>query len=109
MRCAHPRTPGCTNNACVVYSYNAFQGNRGVFALGLGEDTLYVESTNGLAVGLRYQSPEPFPFTCAVSDLLRGLSNETKGMVGLANLTTSLPAQMSTQFMLLCSLFTICI
>ncbi|KAK1371928.1 hypothetical protein POM88_038020 [Heracleum sosnowskyi] len=81
MRCAHPHTPGCTNDACIVYSYNAIQGLVGILPLGLGEDTLYVESTNGLSVGLSDQSPEPFPFTCAVSDILRGLSNETKGMV----------------------------
>ncbi|KAK1371936.1 hypothetical protein POM88_038028 [Heracleum sosnowskyi] len=82
MRCALLRTPGCNNNACVV------------------ESALYVESTNGLSVGLSYPSPDPFPFTCAVPDLLRGLSNETKGMIGLANLTTSSSAQISTQLKL---------
>nr|XP_017250567.1 PREDICTED: uncharacterized protein LOC108221181 [Daucus carota subsp. sativus] len=45
---------------------------------------------------INLQSPEPFPFSC--SDLLDNLASGTKGMIGLVNTTTSLPAHMSSQF-----------
>ncbi|WOH08442.1 hypothetical protein DCAR_0727883 [Daucus carota subsp. sativus] len=88
--------PGCTNNTCAVFSYNPY--TNGLYAQGLGEDNLYMSDTNGLSVGLTYELPKPFPFSCADSDLLRGLSNATKGMLGLANTITSLHSQLSTKF-----------
>ncbi|KAK1351485.1 hypothetical protein POM88_054322 [Heracleum sosnowskyi] len=64
--------------------------------IGLGEDALFVESTNGLSVGLSYQSPKPFPFSCLEPDkyLLGGLSNNQ--ITGLMNTTTSLHSQFSS-------------
>ncbi|WOH03280.1 hypothetical protein DCAR_0622676 [Daucus carota subsp. sativus] len=89
---------GCTDDACAVDYRNPF--NTREIGRGLGEDALFVDSTNGLSVGFNYQSPKPFPFSCLESDeyLIGGLSNETKGMIGLMNTTTSLHAQLSTQF-----------
>ncbi|XP_017251967.1 probable aspartic proteinase GIP2 [Daucus carota subsp. sativus] len=96
MNCALliPVPPRCTNNACAVTYSNpfAFQDINN----SLAEDALFVESTNGLSVGLTYKSPDPFPFSC--SDYLRNLASGTKGMIGLVNTTTSLPAQMAAQF-----------
>ncbi|KAK1371943.1 hypothetical protein POM88_038035 [Heracleum sosnowskyi] len=62
----------------------------------LAEDILFVESMNGISVRSTYKSPKPFPISC--SDLLRNLASGTEGMIGLVNTTTSLHAQMSTQF-----------
>ncbi|KAK1371949.1 Xyloglucan-specific endoglucanase inhibitor protein 2 [Heracleum sosnowskyi] len=94
--CNRPFTPGCTKGACAVYSYNAYIF--GPVSLGLREDALFAVDTNGVSAGAPYQAPKPFPFTCSDSDLLRGLANGTKGMTGIANTTTSLPAQITTQF-----------
>lgn len=96
--CNLPRKPGCTNNTCGVASYNPYSND--LYAQGIGEDALYIDSvsTNGLSIGLSYHSPQPYLFSCANSDLLRGLSNSTTGMSGLANTTTSLHTQMSAQF-----------
>ncbi|KAK1351736.1 Basic 7S globulin [Heracleum sosnowskyi] len=86
LGCYSPRKPGCTNNTCDTQ--------------GLGEDAFFVVDTNGLAVGITYELPKPFPFSCADSDSLRGLSSKTKGMTGLANTITSLHSQLSTKFKL---------
>ncbi|KAK1371964.1 Aspartic peptidase [Heracleum sosnowskyi] len=97
MRCVNPHTPGCTDDSCGLNSYNAFEYR--YEPQSLGEDALFAVDTNGVvAVGITYETPEPFAFTCSDANLLRGLSNETKGMLGLANTTTSLHAQLSTQF-----------
>ncbi|KAK1351737.1 Basic 7S globulin [Heracleum sosnowskyi] len=96
MGCNLPRKPGCTNNTCGVSSYNPYTND--LYAQGLGEDNLYVVDTNGMSIGLTYELPKPFPFSCADSDLLRGLSKETKGMTGLANTITSLHSQITTKF-----------
>ncbi|KAL8121709.1 putative aspartic proteinase GIP2 [Apium graveolens] len=96
--CNLPRKPGCTNNTCGVASYNPYSND--LYAQGIGEDAVYVDSVsnNGLSIGLSYHSPQPYLFSCAHPDLLRGLTNSTTGMAGLANTTTSLHTQMSTQF-----------
>lgn len=100
MRCGTDpaQNVGCKDDACSVEYRNPF--NTREINRGLGEDTLFVESTNGLSVGLSYQAPKPFPISCVEPDqyLLGDLSNETKGMTGLMNTTTSLHAQLSTQF-----------
>ncbi|XP_074324169.1 putative aspartic proteinase GIP2 [Apium graveolens] len=98
MGCNLPRKPGCTNNTCGVSSYNPYTND--LYAQGLGEDAFFVVGTNGLAVGTTYELPKPFPFSCADSDLLRGLSSKTKGMTGLSNTITSLHSQLSTKFKL---------
>lgn len=105
MGCNLPRKPGCTNNTCAVSSYNPYTND--LYAQGLGEDALSVDSTNGLSVGISYELPRPFQFSCAHPDLLKSLSNETKGMTGLAKTTTSLHTQLTTQFKLPHK-FTIC-
>lgn len=96
MNCALliPVPPRCINNGCAVTYANQFAAQ--AVNNSLAEDALFVESTNGISVGLTYKSPEPFPFSC--SDLLDNLASGTKGMIGLVNTTTSLPAQMSSQF-----------
>ncbi|XP_017216756.1 probable aspartic proteinase GIP2 [Daucus carota subsp. sativus] len=96
--CNLPPKPGCTNNTCGVSSYNPFTND--LYAQGLGEINLFSTETNGLAVGELHKLPKPFPFSCADSDLLRGLSNATKGMTGLANTVTSLHSQWSSKFKL---------
>lgn len=96
--CNLPQKPGCTNNTCGVSSYNPY--TNALYAQGLGEDITYVDSTDGLQVRFNYKSPRPFPFSCADSGLLKGLSSKTKGMAGLAMGKTSLHTQMSTQFKL---------
>ncbi|KAK1371948.1 Basic 7S globulin [Heracleum sosnowskyi] len=92
--CSHARLH-C--DSCVLVSYNNDFVNEYV-PQSLGEDALFVYSTNGVSVGLTYKSPKPFPFTCSDADLLRGLSKDTQGMTCLGNTTTSLHAQLSTQF-----------
>ena len=89
-----PVPPRCINNGCAVtyanpYALQAVNNS-------LAEDALFVQSTNGVSVGLTYKSPQPFPFSC--SDLVRYLASGSKGMIGLVNTTTSLHAQMSSQF-----------
>lgn len=92
-----PHTPGCTIGACALSSVNVYTSIDG--GQSLGEDFIYVVKTNGNSVGSTQKSPEPiFPFTCADAEMLRGLSNETKGMAGLGNGITSLHAQLSEQF-----------
>ncbi|KAL8121708.1 putative aspartic proteinase GIP2 [Apium graveolens] len=93
-----PPKPGCTNNTCGVTPYNPITNN--LYTQGLGEDAFFAVATNGLAVGLTYELPKPFPFSCADSDSLEGLSSKTKGMTGLANTITSLHSQLSTKFKL---------
>ncbi|KAK1371946.1 hypothetical protein POM88_038038 [Heracleum sosnowskyi] len=83
MRCPNPHTPGCTEDSLTFHGETQ----------SLGEDALFVVDTNGVSVGLTYETPKPFPFTCSgPAGLLEGLSNETKGMLGLADTTTSLHA-----------------
>ncbi|KAL1814623.1 hypothetical protein ACET3Z_017197 [Daucus carota] len=96
MNCALliPVPPRCINNGCAVTYANQFAAQD--INNSLAEDALFVESTNDVSVGLTYKSPEPFPFSC--SDLLDNLASGTKGMIGLVNTTTSLPAHMSSQF-----------
>ncbi|KAL8110995.1 putative aspartic proteinase GIP2 [Apium graveolens] len=89
---------GCIHDACGVSYRNPFE-NREINR-GLGEDAMFSDSTNGLSVGLSYQLPKPFPFSCLEPEkyLFEGLSSVTKGMTGLMNTPTSLHAQLSTQF-----------
>ncbi|KAK1371947.1 Extracellular dermal glycoprotein [Heracleum sosnowskyi] len=87
---------GCFKDSCVVDFRNPF--SKRDMSRGLGDDALFVDSTNGLSVGLSYKFPKPFPFSCVSANLLEGLYSEAKGMAGLMNTTTSLHAQLSTQF-----------
>ena len=64
-------------------------------AQSLGEEALFVDDTNGLLVGLTYETPKPFMFACSTTaNFLEGLTNEAKGMSGLRNTSISLHAQL---------------
>lgn len=96
--CNLPKKPGCTNNTCSIDSYNPFTNY--LSDQGLGEETFFVDSTDGLTTSFNYKSPKPFQFSCANPIQLRKLPAGTKGMTGLANYKISLHTQMSTLFKL---------
>ncbi|XP_074322108.1 putative aspartic proteinase GIP2 [Apium graveolens] len=94
--CNFPSKPGCTNNTCSIDSYNPFTNY--LSDQGLGEDTFFADSTNGLTISLNHKSPRPFQFSCANPIQLRKLPAGTKGMTGLANYTISLHTQLSALY-----------
>ncbi|KAL8045047.1 hypothetical protein ABFX02_08G086900 [Erythranthe guttata] len=90
-----PPAPGCTNNTCADYALNPFTGTQGYN--GLGEDALRVRSTRGSG---RYYTVNNFPFQYSDPVLKDELASSTAGVIGLGRSKISLPAQLSSPFMI---------
>lgn len=92
LGCNGPARPGCANNTCAGSPYNPFENL--LQAGGLGEDLHSTYLTDG-NVYLNTVDVPRYAFSCASTFLLKGLANETKGMVGLARNQMALPTQLA--------------
>ncbi|KAK4856647.1 hypothetical protein QYF36_019668 [Acer negundo] len=101
-----PHRPGCTRNTCALSSYNP---KTSMFTVGgVGEDTMQVSSTDG-NVYLLDENMRRFTFACGVKDLLSGLANDTRGILGLGRTPSSLSTQLSSAFKLVHNKFALCL
>ncbi|XP_027115748.1 probable aspartic proteinase GIP2 [Coffea arabica] len=93
--CFNGPKPGCNNNTCLLFPYNAVTQSSTIGEL--AQDVVSLQSTDGSNPGQIVSSSKAL-FACGSTSLLEGLANGVKGIAGLGRGKVGLPSQLASAF-----------